>query len=78
MIAFAGKAADTIDFSQGRPAIRSWLLASSSADAFYKNLGENGRLFDSISASLKLLEPFQIGDALYVITNGKVTRSRSR
>lgn len=41
MIAFAGKTTDTITFSQGRPAIRSWLQAASSANTFYASSAES-------------------------------------
>jgi hypothetical protein len=71
MVTFAGEAGETIDFSKGRQGIAAWLKAVPTEGAYYKSYRGSPRLFDSISSSLKLLEPFQTGDAIFVITDGK-------
>jgi hypothetical protein len=69
MLTFSGQVRDVFDFSQGSTAITNWLKQGPSQRTNIK-IPARTALFDAILEGLKLLQPFQPGDAVYAITDG--------
>jgi hypothetical protein len=72
LLAFDKRVEHTIDFAQGRPAITS-LLDGGTISTPYPGATA---LFDAILEGLKFLRPSQVGDSIYVISDGDDTASR--
>jgi hypothetical protein len=76
MLTFSRQVRNVIDFNQGRSAIAAWLQESPSKPL--KPLSANRTaLFDAILEGLKVLQPFEPGDAIYAITDGGDNASQS-
>ncbi|MBI1740813.1 MAG: VWA domain-containing protein [Candidatus Koribacter versatilis] len=71
-IAFSDQVNTTFGFGQGRPAIADWLKQAPSQR---EKVRGRTALFDAVVAGVKLLQPVQLGDAIYVITDGGDNRS---
>jgi len=69
MLTFSSKVLNVFDFSQRRAAIANWLKESASPQRKRKYPVQTA-LFDAVFEALKLLQPFQPGDAVYAITDG--------
>ena len=76
MVTFSDQVHQIFDFSQGRTAVVQWLKQGPSGRANIKHQSPTP-LFDAILAALKLLEPFQLGDVVYAITDGEENHSHS-
>jgi hypothetical protein len=70
MMTFASEVRDVFDFAQGRTAIVKWLEDATNRLGKPKGRPRRTALLDAILKGLKLLEPSQAGDALYLITDG--------
>jgi von Willebrand factor type A domain len=69
MLTFSGKVRDVVDFSRGRTAIATW-LREDPGQRPNRKYSPKTALFDAILEGLRLLQPVQPGDAVYVITDG--------
>lgn len=75
MMTFSSTVEDVFDFSASRDAI-AHRLARTTPYTSGSKLPKKTALLDAIAAGLKLLEPFQPGDALYAITDAGENASR--
>src|SRR5580765_6241586 len=67
LLTFSDQVHDVFAFSQGRSTISRWLREGASQRP---NVRGHTALRDAIQASLRMLEPFHPGDAVYAITDG--------
>jgi hypothetical protein len=75
LLTFSRQVRDRFDFHQGREAITKWLEERPAAP-FSK--GDNRTaLFDAVSDALQLLQPYQLGDVVYAITDGGDNASKT-
>jgi von Willebrand factor type A domain len=76
MVTFSDQVRQTFDFSQGRAAVAQWFKQGPSERANIKRKSKTA-LFDAILAGLRLLDPSQMGDVVYAITDGEENHSHS-
>lgn len=75
MLTFSGHVRDVFDFSRGRTAITNWLQQDPSRQVRTQIRGGTA-LLDAILEALKILQPFEPGNAIYAITDGGDNASR--
>jgi hypothetical protein len=76
LLTFSVTVRDVFDFSQGRSAITKWLNEGPGQRPKLKYPARTA-LFDAILAGLRLLQPIQPGDSVYVITDSGDNASRA-
>jgi von Willebrand factor type A domain len=76
MLTFSDHVRDTFGFGEGRAAIANWLKALPDQTPIGKE-AKRTALLDGIAEGLKMLQPYQIGDAIYAITDGDDNASTS-
>jgi hypothetical protein len=77
LLTFSAQVRDRFDFQKGRAAIANWLKAQPERAPIGMKAGRTA-LFDAIAEGLRLLQPYQTGDAIYAITDGGDNASTER
>lgn len=76
MLTFSNQVQDRFGFSEGRAAVAKWLHDQPNQPPLLKHPAKTA-LLDAIAESLRVLQPFKSGDAIYAITDGGDNNSRT-